>query len=434
MTYTKVHCIGIGGIGLSALAQLYRQKGISVSGSDRDPHPRVHTLLAKAGVTLAIGHDARNVPDDADLVVYSDAIGEGSEGYVEREKARAMGIRECSYFEALGDISKNHFTIAVAGTHGKTTTTGMLAKILVDAKLPPTTIVGSILKDFESNYLSGDPDFFLVEACEYKDHILKLSPTILVITNLELDHTDWFSDLAAVQATFKKAIDALPPGGIVVTNLRDPNIAPLLTNTTAQIVDYALEEVGAVPQIGFNLENAKAAAATARVFAKKAEQALSDQSVTASLSGFQGSWRRFEYKGVTTNGVQVFDDYAHHPTAIQKTIAMAREKFPKKMITVLFHPHLYSRTQSLFTGFAEALSTAEEAYILPIYPARERAEDFPGVSSEALAKAITDIAGNGHYVASFEDAEKKANELIEDAILITMGAGDVYKVAERVAR
>ncbi len=431
-TSRHIHLIGIGGIGMSALAQYYRHIEVAVSGSDRDPNPAVHEMLTRAGASVVVGHDPDNIPADADLVVYSDAVVEGSEGWDERMEAERRGIRTISYFEALGEVSKDTFTIAVAGTHGKTTTTAMLVKILVDAGLKPTAIVGSIMRDFESNFVAGDSKLFVIEACEYKDHLLKLHPNILVVTNLELDHTDWFVDLAAVQATFRKAIEALPEDGVLVTDEHDLAIASLVSSCKGEVVDYTKEELGVVPQSGFNYANAQAAAGAARAYARAAHVSLGDESATRSLNEFKGAWRRFEYKGVTENGAAVYDDYAHHPTAIFKTIAMARERFPEKRIVVVFHPHLYSRTQSLFNEFAEALSTADEAYVLPIYPARERAEDFPGVTGETLVRAISEIAGNGHYVHSLEEAEKVSRSLGGETALITMGAGDVFKIAERV--
>jgi UDP-N-acetylmuramate--alanine ligase len=428
----KVHLIGVGGIGLSGLAQYYGSCGIAVSGSDRDPNPAVHDMLESAGVTVAVGHLPANVPEDVDLVVYSDAIVPGSKGYVEREAAEARGVRVLSYFEALGEVSKGAFTIAVAGTHGKTTTTAMLVKILVDAGLQPTAIVGSIMNDFKSNFVVGDPNLFVVEACEYKDHLLKLAPNILVITNLELDHTDWFPDLAAVQKTFARAIAALPEDGVLVTDPHDANIAPLLNGASVAVEDYTAIELGEVPQTGFNRLNAQAAGMAARAYARAAHTTITDEPFAKSLSTFTGTWRRFEQKGVTKRGALVYDDYAHHPTAISKTIELARERFPDREIVVLFHPHLYSRTQSLFSEFAEALSTADRAYVLPIYPAREQASEYPGVTSHALAKAISGIAGNGTYVSSFEDAEKLARTFDDNVLLLTMGAGDVYKVGEAV--
>src|SRR3989338_7557687 len=184
----SIYMVGIGGIGMSALAQLLKHQGKRVGGTDREESP-ITTMLSQRGIPVVIGHDRCNIPADTELLIYSDAVPENN---IERARAKEMGIPELSYFEALGEITKNTRTIAVAGTHGKTTVTGMLAKILLDAKKEPTAIVGSVVRDFDSNFLAGSSDLFVIEACEYRDHVLKLSPEILVITNIELDHTDYF--------------------------------------------------------------------------------------------------------------------------------------------------------------------------------------------------------------------------------------------------
>lgn len=216
--------VGIGGIGMSALAQLLVHQGKEVSGSDREQSPTT-ALLAAKGIQAWIGHDGCTIPADCELLIYSDAVLASN---AERLRAREMNIQEKSYFEALGEVTKGMRTIAVAGTHGKTTTTGMLAKILQFCDKQPTAIIGSIVRDFESNFLPGDDKLFVVEACEYRDHLLKLSPQILVITNIELDHTDYFPDLAALQETFKKAVERVPEDGVIVTNPYDPSIVAVL--------------------------------------------------------------------------------------------------------------------------------------------------------------------------------------------------------------
>jgi UDP-N-acetylmuramate--alanine ligase len=429
-TYKKIHIVGIGGIGVSALAQLLAGNGAKITGSDRDPSPKVHEMLGAKGIKITVGHSAKNVPSDAELLIYSDAVVEGSEGYVEREAATEHNIPSLSYFEALGAVSKNTFTIAVAGTHGKTTTTGMLGKLLIDAKKDPTVIVGSIIKDFNGNFVGGDPDLFVVEACEYKDHVLKLHPNILVLTNLEWDHTDWFESLQAVQKMFQKAIDLVQENGIIVTNPNDPNIASTLKGVTKRIIDYTAEFVPALGLIGeFNIANAKAAKAAAKAFAPDIDETVLDR----SLEAFQGSWRRFEYMGMTDAGATVFDDYAHHPTAIIKTLEAAREKFPEKNIIVAFHPHLYTRTRDLMDEFATALMAADRIFLAPIYPARE--EPIPGVTSFALAEKIKMMNGDAEAGGSFDEIETALRETCgKNDLIITMGAGDIYKVAERLVK
>lgn len=424
----KVHFIGIGGIGMSALAQYFKDQGIIVTGSDRDPSPKVHDVLAVKGIEVVVGHSENNVPVDSDLVVYSDAVVEGSEGYIERLRAHELGIKELSYFGALGEVSKGKKTIAVAGTHGKTTTTGMLAKILQDAGASPTAIVGSIVKDFGSNYLRGDSSLFVVEACEYRDHLLELSPEVLVITNLEWDHTDYFPSLRALQATFQRAIENVPADGAIVTDPSNPNIAPLLASAKAKIVDYTKEPAFALRLSGeFNQANARAAAAAARVILPT----LRIDNIADALTTFHGIWRRFEYKGTTKNGADVYDDYAHHPTAVRETLKALRAK-TKGKIFVAFHPHLFSRTRDLLDEFATAFADTDQVFIAPIYAARE--VDDGSISSEILATRIRASGTPASALDSFSAIEQALEAAGSDDAVMTMGAGDIYKVANALVQ
>ncbi|MEK7179597.1 MAG: Mur ligase domain-containing protein, partial [Patescibacteria group bacterium] len=418
----KAHFIGIGGIGMSALAQYFKDQDVVVTGSDREESP-VTELLEKKGMRIVIGQKAENVPTGADMAVYSDAVPEDN---LERARARELGIPQLSYFEMLGGVSKGKKTVAVAGTHGKTTTTGMLAKILGDAGASPTAVVGSIVKDFGSNYLHGDSDIFVVEACEYRDHLLELSPHVLVITNLEWDHTDYFPSLEALQDTFRKAIDKVPAEGIIVTDPNNRNIAPLLRQGyagQARIIDYTKEPAYELRLPGeFNQNNARAAAAAARMVLPT----ISDATIADSLASFLGTWRRFEYKGKTTKGAEVYDDYAHHPTAVKETLKALRAKTNGKII-VAFHPHLYSRTRDLLNEFATSFRDADKAFIAPIYAARE--VDDGTISSEILAERIR-ATGIDATALDLDVIEKKLADAEKGDTVITMGAGDIYKVAD----
>jgi UDP-N-acetylmuramate--alanine ligase len=423
MKSLNVFMVGIGGMGMSALAQFLLQKGKHVSGSDRDESPVVGMLLKK-GIAVAIGHDKCNIPHDCELLIYSDAVGEDN---VERMRAREMKIQEMSYFEALGEVSKNSRTIAVAGTHGKTTTTGMLASILKAAGKKPTAIIGSIVQDFKSNFLAGSSELFVVEACEYRDHLLKLAPEILVITNIELDHTDFFPNLEVLQKTFRIAAERVPAHGVIITDPSSLTIAPILGDVSASVVDYTKENSPTLKLIGeFNVMNGRAAKSAARATFTDISESVADN----ALAAFEGSWRRFEYKGETPNGALVYDDYAHHPTAILKTIEAAREKFPKKKIVIAFHPHLYSRTKSFQKEFAKALAKADRAIVAPIYAARERPD--PAVTSHSLSEMSREHGGTAEALDSFDEIRDALQKEQDDALIITMGAGDIYKVAEQI--
>lgn len=416
--------IGIGGIGMSALAQLFISRGNTVSGSDREESPTTE-LLREKGVEIFIEQRAENVPDGTELIVYSDAVPEDNP---ERARAAELNIKQVSYFEALGEVSRDMNTIAVAGTHGKTTTTAMLTKTLRDGGENPTAIIGSIVPEFKSNFVEGG-NTFVVEACEYNDHLLKLSPKILVITNLEWDHTDWFPNFEAMQATFRRAIEKVPEDGAIVTDPKNPAIEPLLAGVKAKVINYTQESAPELKLIGeFNKENARAAKAAAKAHAPE----LSEENIDEVLSNFTGTWRRFEFLGETDQGALVYDDYAHHPTAVQKTLKAMREKFTDKNLIVAFHPHLYTRTRDFMDEFAESFNDADCVMVAPIYAARE--EPIEGITNTALSEKIKTHGTDSFAPQSFDEVEALLKEKYNQSgnVLLTMGAGDVVKVAHRL--
>ncbi|HXK31289.1 MAG TPA: cyanophycin synthetase, partial [Candidatus Paceibacterota bacterium] len=363
-------------------------------------------MLSKKGIQVCLEQKTEQVPPDADLLVYSDAVPAENP---ERARGKELGIPEHSYFEALGKAVEGKRVVAVSGTHGKTTTTAMLGKILIDAGFDPTVIVGSIVTDFGSNFHAGKSDIVVVEACEYRRHFLTFCPEVLVITNIEWDHTDYFKSPEELAVAFN---EARGQARIVIEKEQ-----------------YGNESVPELLVPGeFNKENARAAKAAARAIAPDISEADMDK----SLKLFKGSWRRFEYKGVLPGGALLYDDYAHHPTAIRKTIEAAKEKFPNKKIVVLFHPHLYSRTRDLFQDFAEALAVADEAYVLPVYAARE---EYDGtVSNTALAEATNKRGGQATALGGLEEAAQKLKTFSSDTVVFTMGAGDIYKAGEAALR
>jgi len=419
MNEKNIYMVGIGGIGMSALAQLLKDQGAQVSGSDREDSPTTE-LLRRKGIEVTIGQKAENVPAETDLIIYTEAAWEDNP---ERMRGKELSLKERSYFEALGDVSAGKRTIAIAGTHGKTTTTGMLARILLYAGASPSAIVGSIVKDFGSNYLAGKSDLLVVEACEYKRDFLTLSPEVLVVTNIELDHTDYYKDLADVQSAFRTLMEKAE---VIVTDATHKNIAPLLEGLAAQIIDYRMEPPYETKLPGeFNIDNARAAAAAARAIVPE----LADPDLRKSIASFEGTWRRFEYKGKTKKGADVYDDYAHHPTAVRKTLVELKKR-AKGKIYVAFHPHLYSRTRDLLPDFATAFKDADRVVIAPIYPARE--VDDGTISSAILAGKIQEN-GTDAKAGTFTEIRKFfETEPAEGDIVMTMGAGDIYKVADQL--
>ena len=399
----KVFFVGIGGIGISAIARMMLLEKKEVFGSDIG-ESGITNELQKLGAKMTLGQGIDLIPKDMDLIVYSIAIPKYDLEFF--KKLKNLNIKILSYPEMLGLITRDKYTIAVSGTHGKTTTTAMIAKILIDAGRDPSVIVGSLLKDSKSNLVVGQSDLFVVEACEYERSFLNLKPKILVITNIEADHLDYYKDLADIQDAFKQLI------------LQSENV----------IEDYSkyLEKVPKLSVPGVhNRMNAAAALAAAEI--------LNIPEVVAqkSLAEFSGTWRRLELRGKTSQGTIVYDDYAHHPTEIKASLQALREIYPTKEITVFFQPHLYSRTKALFDDFAKSFEKADQILLLPIYFAREEKDE--SVSSEKLAKAITETGKNAQAFLNFENAENfvKALNLGSKDVFVTMGAGEAYKVADK---
>ena len=419
----KVHFVGIGGIGVSAVARMMLQEGKEVSGSDRE-ETRIVTELKEKGAHISIGHNEANVSPGTDTVIFSIAVREDNP---ELRKARALGLSVFSYPEILGAISVSKFTIAVSGTHGKTTTTAMVAKILIDAGRSPSVIVGSLLKEGGSNFIAGEGNVFVVEACEYRRSFLQLEPNILVITNIDDDHLDYYGDIAGVQKAFGEFAAKVGKGNHIIANVGDPLVAPVLQNSKAQIVDYAAIN-GDLLQLRVpgkhNIANAKAALGVAEVLNIRLGTAL------AALNNFKGTWRRFEYKGIMGTGALLYDDYAHHPTEIQSTIQAAKDFFKNKKLIVVFQPHLYSRTKLLLDQFSRSFGGVEKIIVAPIYAARE---DEAGVNSWLLAEKIR--ANNENAIPMYTFDEIKEHLIAhtnEDPVIFTMGAGAIYKVAEQL--
>lgn len=424
--YKNIHFIGIGGIGVSAIAKMMLLEGKKVSGSDLSSS-LITDKLKNEGVDIFIGpHNKENLPDDSDLVIYSIAIQELDPNNSELLEAKKRNIPLLTYPEALGRISKTKKTVAISGTHGKTTTTGMIAEIFLMGKMDPTVVIGSFLKkngDYE-NFVAGKSDWLIAEACEYKKSFLNLSPHILIITNIDNDHLDYYGTLENVQKAFTEFVEKVPEGGFIVTNPNDLVIKPTLSKAKGNIIDYTMyPELSLKVSGAHNRKNAQAAYAVGNV------AGIDKTTIEEALKNFSGTWRRQEYKGKTKTGAIVHDDYAHHPTEIKATISGFRELYPDKKLTVIFQPHLYSRTKLLFDDFVEALSTADRVIITDIYAAREKKDN--SISGEMLANSIASKNNSTLFTSSFSDIEKElTGSLGNDDVIITMGAGDVYKIGE----
>ena len=419
----KVHFVGIGGIGISAIARLMQIKGVAVSGSDNSSSPVTEALIS-AGANIFYKHEAQNVTKDIDLVIYTIAVDNKNP---EIKQAKKYKISIFSYPQMLGIISKNMFTIAISGTHGKTTTTAMLSKILIDSKLDPTVIVGSILKDVNSNLIVGKSNYFVVEACEYRRSFLNLFPKILVITNVDLDHLDYYKDMRDIQSAFRKLALRIPKNGAIICNKNDIRLKPVIKNLRCKIIDYipytnikiSLKAPG-----NHNIQNSAASMAVAD-FLK-----VNKKNTTKSLEKFNGTWRRFDFKGKTKPGARIYDDYAHHPKEITSALSGMKEKYPKLKRVAFFQPHLYSRTKLLLNEFTNSFGDVDEVYILPIYAAREKFDR--SINSKMLVEKIREKQKNVFYVKSFSDAVKLINNFNKNCVVMNIGAGDIYKLSELV--
>jgi UDP-N-acetylmuramate--alanine ligase len=421
-----VHCVGIGGVGVSAAARFFRHRGIEVSGSDASMSPVVAGLKDE-GIDVTVGHDADNVPADADVVVHSIAVPHNNP---ELNKAREAEIPTLTYPETIGLISESMRTLAVSGTHGKTTTTAMLADIFADSTRDPTVIVGSMLKDSHTNFVSGDDNLFVVEACEYKRSFHKLHPDILVITNIDNDHLDYFDDLADIKQAFATMIDKTADEGTVVCNPEGGNIASIIEQAQPKIVDYTEISIKKPLQVfgDHNYLNAQAAVAAARVLNIDCEVAK------AAVANFTGTWRRAQKKGEMDTGAIVYDDYGHHPTEIKSTLAGFNDQFPDRELIVVFQPHLYSRTKELLDEFAGSFDQADQLFILPIYAARET--EGLDVSSDQLTEKVANKEVkevNAETISGFSEMVQRLQDCTNsDTLVVTQGAGDVYKVADQL--
>jgi UDP-N-acetylmuramate--alanine ligase len=413
----RVHLVGIGGAGMSGWARVAVQLGAIVSGSDRADSPALEKLRA-LGVTVHVGHDAANVPGDADVFV-STAIPADNPERVPRAQPRAELLRELTSLKRV---------IAIAGAHGKTTTSSMAAHALLGAGMGPGYLIGGALRSTGQNADWGDGEWLVVEADESDKSMLALDVDIAVVLNIELDHHATYASLADLDAVF----DAFRAGAsqrVVAPELaRDGDVvfAPedLRLEAGGSRFAWRGHEVHLTVPGEHNARNAAAALEACRL------TGADEAALVAALGSFSGAGRRFERLGETASGALVVDDYAHHPTEVAATVAAARSLGPRRLIAV-FQPHLFSRTQELHREFGAALAAADVAVTVDVYPARERAEDFPGVSGRLIAEAAAD-AGRGRpvlWLPTLEDARRVLAPMLRAGdLVLVLGAGDVDRL------
>jgi len=444
----KLHFVGIGGIGMSGIAEILIDEGFQVTGSDRAASDNTERLGA-LGVRVTIGHDARNVDQDVDALVYSSAVGPDNPELAEAQHRKIPVIRRA---EMLAEVMRLKYGIGIAGTHGKTTTTSMISLVLIEGGIDPTVIVGGRLHGLAgSNARLGKGEFIVVEADEFDRSFLSLTPTIAVLTTLETDHLDCYRDLEDIKAAFIQFASKVPFYGFVVLCLDEPALQDIMPRLKKKIITYGLngqadlqavdivhrsnttsflllregKELGTVTlQIPgkHNVQNALGAIAVGL------ELGVPFAKVKAGIEKFTGVFRRWEVKA-EVGGITVVDDYAHHPTEIRATLAGAKSGWRRRVVCV-FQPHLYSRTRDFYDEFGRSFFNADVLVLTDVYPARE--EPIQGITGELIVNAAKEFGHKQvHYVPDKKGVPDFLLTIVQKGdIVITMGAGDIWRYGE----
>lgn len=448
-TDKKVHFIGIGGVSMSALAEYLISRGYKVSGSD-SKKTKLTEKLESLGAKIFYEHSKDNI-NNTDLVVYTDAIS------IENEELKAA-IREkidlVDRAEFLGNLMKSFdFSIAVSGTHGKTSTTSMITEAIYNIESNPTIMLGGSLDKINGNIKIGDNKLFLTEACEYKGNIKKYFPSLAIILNVDEDHLDYFDNIDHIIETFENYASNLSEDSYILINNDDENSHTLKDHTKANVITFGIDKVadytakniefveGGFPKFDIyfkhkkltemklkvmgkhNIYNSLAAFAACHIYK------MDPEDIAEKISNYTGVHRRLEYKG-SFNGVDIIDDYAHHPTEIKSTLTAIRNKYAND-IYCLFQPHTYTRTKLLLNSFAESFQDADKIIIPDIYAAREK--DYGDIHSKMLVESISKNGKDAIYLGSFEEIEEYLKQHVKPGdCIITMGAGDVYEIGEHL--
>jgi len=444
----KIHFIGIGGIGMSGIAEFLHNQGLEISGSDQKK-TEITRHLEAIGIRIAEGHDPGHI-QDADVVVKSSAVREDNPEII---AAKALKIPVIRRAEMLAEITRMSFSIGISGTHGKTTTTSMAAMVLESAGLDPTVIVGGKVKNFGSNNVMGSGKYIVVEADEYDHSFLSLTPCIAGITNIDTDHLDCYRNLDDIKGAFVEYANKVPFFGSVICCLDDPGVQAILPRINKKVLTYGFSrqaDIQAqtvrmedfrcsydVSYKGYNLGKVQMNV-TGRhnilnsllAVGMGLELDIPFSAIEAGLAKYSGVYRRFELKG-TAGGITVYDDYAHHPTEIRATLEGFKDSTPRRIV-VLFQPHLYSRTRDLYHEFGNSFFSCDQLILAPIYPARE--EPIPNINSKLIADVAIQSGHHGVICLERNDeiVAKTMAILKPDDILVTMGAGNVWQYGEEI--
>lgn len=449
--YSHIHFIGIGGISMSGLAEILLTEGYKISGSDTN-NSYIVERLKNLGADIYISHSKDNIKG-SDLIVYTDAISKDNEELLGAFNNNVPTVDRATF---LGALMKNYKTsIAVSGTHGKTTSTSMISTILNRSILNPTILLGGQLDEIGGNVKLGTKDYLLTEACEYKGNILKYYPTIAVVLNMEEDHLDYFKNIDHIVDTFVDYGKNIQDGGYLIINIDDANAKKVIENTKANVItfginnkaDFTAENISFTPEgnprfmlnvkgeslypvtlnvMGIhNVYNALASIVTTHIIGIPMDTVLN------SMKKYSGTHRRLEIKGIT-NGIKIVDDYAHHPTEIKASLKALRNSTTNR-IWCIFQPHTYTRTKILLNSFAESFSEADKVIIPDIYAAREK--DNGAIHSTNLVDALVNNGVDAQYMSSFKNIEDYILENAEKGdIVVTMGAGNIYTIGESMLK
>ena len=443
----KVHFVGIGGIGMSGIAELLLNLGFSVSGSDLNDSEIIQNLRSK-GAMIYEGHHAKNL-GDCEVLVYSSAVPEDNPELI---AARGKNVTIIKRAEMLGElIALKQTSIGVGGTHGKTSTSSMIGALLSHAQLDPTLVVGGLVKNIDTNSQLGSGDLIVVEADEYDKSFLQLKPTISVITNIEQEHMDCYDDLEDLHNSFTQFANAVPFYGAVLACLDSPGVQDIIPRIKRPVITYGFTSQADISakniqsketKTTYSLykQNQKCGKVTLNVPGKHNvlnslaaaaigfEMGLSAKTIIAGIGSYGGVRRRFEIKGIAGN-VMVVDDYAHHPTEVSATLQAARDGWDRRIIAV-FQPHLFSRTKSFYKEFAAAFMDSDVLIVTDIYPAREK--PIKGVTGKLVFNAARSTGHkNVHYIPDLEDLQAALDDIIqENDMVITIGAGTIWRYGQ----
>ncbi|MGM0417311.1 MAG: UDP-N-acetylmuramate--L-alanine ligase [Thermodesulfobacteriota bacterium] len=443
-----IHLVGIGGIGMSSIAEILLTQGYKVSGSDLKENENTRRL-AKLGGKIYMGHNKLNI-ENADVIVVSSAVNSDN---IEIKSAKDLNIPVIPRAEMLAELMRLKYGVAVAGAHGKTTTTSLVSEVLIEGNIDPTIIIGGKLKRIGTNARLGAGSFLVAEADESDGSFLKMTPSVAIVTNIDKEHLDYYGSIEEIKKDFLDFINKIPFYGLSIICLDNEYIQDIIPDIKKRFVTYGFQKQAdyraknisfsnltssfsveysnkIIGQITLNLPGLHNVSNALASIALGCELGIPFKTIESALKKISGVQRRMEIKGKLNNLV-VMDDYGHHPTEIQTTLKTLREAYPEKNITVVFQPHRYSRTKSLFEDFSRSFYESDKLIIVPVYPAGEK--EIPGISNKSLCEGVKEHGHKNVYCCMTDQdvLDCLKTKLNQDSVILTLGAGNVYKLGEK---